>query len=143
MNCPKCQFDNKPDKQFCTECGAKLFLKCPGCSSEVEPGEKFCGKCGHDITLPSEPAPKELSLEEKIDKIQKYIPKGLAEKILSQRDQIEGERKHVTVMFCDMKGFTPLVEKIGADEAYAIMDQVYEILIHQVRDYDGTVNEMT
>ena len=46
-------------------------------------------------------------------------------------------------MFCDMEGFTPLVEKLGPEEAYAIMDQVYEILIHKVHDYEGTVNEMT
>jgi len=46
-------------------------------------------------------------------------------------------------MFCDMKGFTPLVEKLGPEEAYGIMDQVYEILIQKVHDYEGTVNEMT
>ena len=46
-------------------------------------------------------------------------------------------------MFCDMEGFTPLAEKLGPEEAYSIMDQVYEILIHKVHDYEGTVNEMT
>jgi class 3 adenylate cyclase/tetratricopeptide (TPR) repeat protein len=42
-----------------------------------------------------------------------------------------------------MEGFTPLVEKLGPEEAYSVMDQVYEILIHKVHDYEGTVNEMT
>jgi class 3 adenylate cyclase len=46
-------------------------------------------------------------------------------------------------MFCDMQGFTPLSELLGIEDAYAIMDQVYEILIHKVHDYEGTVNEMT
>lgn len=46
-------------------------------------------------------------------------------------------------MFCDMEGFTGFVEKLGPEEAYGIMDQVYEILIHKVHDYEGTVNEMT
>jgi class 3 adenylate cyclase len=46
-------------------------------------------------------------------------------------------------MFCDMEGFTPLTEKLGPDEAYGIIDQVYEILIHRVHHYEGTVNEMT
>ena len=68
---------------------------------------------------------------------------GITEKILAQRDKIEGERKQVTVMFCDMEGFTPLAEKLGPEEAYAMMDQVYEILIHKVHDFEGTVNEMT
>ncbi|MFC1896137.1 adenylate/guanylate cyclase domain-containing protein [Thermodesulfobacteriota bacterium] len=56
---------------------------------------------------------------------------------------MEGERKQVTVMFCDMEGFTALSERIDPEEAYAIMDEVYEILIHKVHDYEGTVNEMT
>ncbi|MGM0428390.1 MAG: ATP-binding protein [Thermodesulfobacteriota bacterium] len=46
-------------------------------------------------------------------------------------------------MFCDMEGFTPLVEKLGPEEAYKVMDQIYEILIHRVHDYEGTINEMT
>jgi class 3 adenylate cyclase len=60
-----------------------------------------------------------------------------------KKDKIEGERKQVTVMFCDMQGFTGLSEKIDPEEVYSIMDEVYEILIHKVRDYEGTVNEMT
>jgi len=121
MKCPECQTENAETRKFCHECGAKLILLCPQCSSENLPGDKFCGECGHDLTIPSEPSPKELSFEEKIDKIQRYLPKGLTEKILSQRDKIEGERKQVTVMFCDMEGFTPLVERLGPEEAYSIM----------------------
>ncbi|MBW1744133.1 MAG: AAA family ATPase [Deltaproteobacteria bacterium] len=143
MKCPKCQTGNPEGKKFCRECGAKLALSCPQCAAEIIPGDKFCGECGHDLTSPSEPAPKDLSFDEKLDKIQRYLPKGLTDKILSQRDKIEGERKQVTVMFCDMQGFTPLVEKLGSEEAYSVMDKVYEILIHKVHDYEGTVNEMT
>jgi hypothetical protein len=68
------------------------------------PGDKFCGECGYSL-LPSKKVAKELSFDEKIDKIQKYLPKGLTEKVLAQRDRIEGERRQVTVMFCDMDGF--------------------------------------
>ena len=143
MKCSECQFDNREGVKFCEECGAKLELKCPNCDANIPPGRKFCGECGQNLTLSSEPAPKDLSFDEKIDKIQRYLPKGLTEKILSQRDRIEGERKQVTVMFCDMEGFTTLVGKMGPEEAYSIMDQVYEILIHKVHDYEGTVNEMT
>jgi class 3 adenylate cyclase/DNA-binding transcriptional ArsR family regulator len=143
MKCPKCQFENPEGMKFCGECGVKLEKTCPKCNSSNPPGFKFCGECGHNLTLPSEPTPKDRSFDEKIDKIQRYLPKGLTEKILGQRDKIEGERKQVTVMFCDLEGFTPLVEGLGPEEAYSIMDQVYEILIHKVHDYEGTVNEMT
>jgi class 3 adenylate cyclase/tetratricopeptide (TPR) repeat protein len=143
MKCPKCHSDNEIGAKFCNECGVKLEIACPECGKTNRPGSKFCNECGHNLTLPLEPAPKDLSFDEKLEKIQRYLPKGLTEKILSQRDRIEGERKQVTVMFCDMEGFTPLTERLGPDEAYSIMDQVYEILIHKVHQYEGTVNEMT
>jgi len=143
MKCPHCQHENPEDARFCNGCGHKLELACPECGKVNPPGSRFCNGCGHDLTLPLEPIPKDLSFDEKIDKIQRYLPKGLTEKILSQRDRIEGERKQVTVMFCDMEGFTQLTERLGPEEAYGIMDQVYEILIHKVHDYEGTVNEMT
>jgi len=143
MKCPGCQTDNSEEAKFCGKCGKKLFLICPQCGSENTPGNNFCNECGHTLTLPSETSPKDLSFDEKIDKIQRYLPEGLTEKILSQRDKIVGEHKQVTVMFCDMKNFTPLVEKLGPEDAYHIMDQVYEILITTVHYYGGIVNEMT
>jgi class 3 adenylate cyclase/tetratricopeptide (TPR) repeat protein len=142
MKCPKCQGENLEGKKYCTECGAKLEALCPDCHSANPPQSKFCGDCGRNLS-PAESVHKELSFDEKIAKIQKYLPKGITEKILSQRDKIEGERKQVTVMFCDMKGYTPLAEKLSPEEVYEIMDKVYEILIQKVQDYDGTVNEMT
>ena len=54
MICPKCGFDNKVGKKFCTECGEKLSLKCPTCNSEIEAGEKFCGECGCYLKKPAE-----------------------------------------------------------------------------------------
>ena len=147
MKCPKCQFENREGAKFCGKCRTKFSVICPQCDSENPPENSYCDECGHDLTLPSEPTPKpplkDLSFDEKLDKIQRYLPKGLTEKILSQRDKIEGERKQVTVMFCDMEGFTKLSERLDPEEAYSIMDQVYEILIHKVHDYEGTVNEMT
>jgi class 3 adenylate cyclase/tetratricopeptide (TPR) repeat protein len=143
MKCPECRFDNREGAKFCKKCGAKLELICPKCSTVITPDSLFCDECGSSLSQLSQKAPIDLSFDEKITKIQKYLPKGLTEKILSQRDRIEGERKQVTVMFCDMEDFTPLSEILGIEEAYSIMDQVYEILIHKVHDYEGTVNEMT
>ena len=142
MKCPGCQFENPTEALFCMKCGAKLERKCPHCGTELPEEALFCMKCGERLIVEEAP-PKELSFDEKLEKIQRYLPKGLTEKILSQRDKIEGERKQVTVMFCDMEGFTSLSENLGAEEAYTIMDKVYEILIHKVHDFEGTVNEMT
>jgi len=143
MKCPECKTDNPDHRKFCRECGEKLIFLCSQCNTENLPSDKFCGECGHNLTIASEALSRELSLDDKLDKIQKYLPKGLTEKILAQRDRIEGERKQVTVMFCDMEGFTPLSELLGIEEVFSLMDKVYEIMIHKVHDYEGTVNEMT
>jgi class 3 adenylate cyclase/tetratricopeptide (TPR) repeat protein len=143
MRCPECQFDNREGANFCNECGYKFELTCPECGTTNRVGSKFCDECGTKLSLPIEQAPKDLSFDQKIAKLQKYLPKGLTEKILSQRDRIEGERKQVTVMFCDMENFTPLSESLGIEEAYSVVDRIYEILIHKVHEYEGTVNEMT
>jgi class 3 adenylate cyclase/predicted ATPase len=142
MKCPKCQLENREGAKFCNECGHRFEVKCPECGTSNRPGSKFCDECGNTLILPVKQSTKDLTFDEKLDKIQRYLPKGLTEKILAQRDRIEGERKLVTVMFCDMEGFTTLSERIGPEEAYSVMDQVYEILIHKVHDYEGTVNEM-
>jgi hypothetical protein len=108
---------------------------CPKCGHNNKVGKKFCTECGEKLTLKCPNCNSEIEAGEKFC--------GECGFILSQRDRIEGERKQVTVMFCDMEGFTQLSERLGPEEAYTIMDQVYEILIHKVHDYEGTVNEFT
>ena len=143
MECSKCGFKNPDKAKFCIECGTPIEFLCPNCGSETSASGKFCMECGFKLKPSQKSSHRELTFDEKIDKIQRYLPKGVTQKILSQRGKIEGERKQVTVMFCDIEGFTTLVEQLGAEDAYNIMDQIYEILIHQVHDYEGTVNEMT
>ena len=82
------------------------------------------------------------SLEEKLARIQRYLPDGLTKKILAQKDRIEGERRQVTIMFCDMKGFTPLTHKLGPEETFVLMERVLEIMILKVHQYEGTVNDI-
>jgi class 3 adenylate cyclase/tetratricopeptide (TPR) repeat protein len=118
-------------------------MKCPHCHFENPEGAKFCNECGKPMAPGSEHSSQFLSFEKQLEKIQQYLPDGLTEKIINQKDKIEGERKQVTVMFCDMVGFTPLVDRIGEVDAYGVMDKVYEILIRQVHELEGTVNQMT
>jgi class 3 adenylate cyclase/tetratricopeptide (TPR) repeat protein len=118
-------------------------MKCSKCRFENPEGAKFCNECGQNLTSAAKSASQPPSFEDKLSKIQRHLPQRLTEKIITQRDRIEGERKLVTVMFCDMEGFTPLVERLGPEVSYGIMDQIYEILIREVNDFEGTVNEMT
>ena len=142
MICPKCQTNLLDGAKFCNECGQKIEIFCPECGKSIPPNSKFCLECGHPLStsVPISQAPLPL---DPISKLKRYLPMGLAEKILAQRNRIEGERRQVTVLFCDLAGYTPLTEKLGPEEAYGLMDRVFEILIHKVHDFEGTVNEMT
>ena len=111
IRCPKCRLDNISGANFCIECG------CPLSDTSLSPSHI-------------------LSDDEKIDRIRRYLPRGLVTKVLAQKHKIEGERKQVTVMFCDMEGYVPLVDKLGPEKSYTIMDDVYELLIHKVHDYE-------
>jgi len=106
MKRPKCESDNRERVNFCEECGAKFELVCPSCKAQIPLGKKFSRECDQNLTLPSEHAPQEFSFDQKYKRFKNTFPKGLTEKILSQRDRIKGERKQVTVMFCDMESFT-------------------------------------
>ena len=75
--------------------------------------------------------------------VRRYLPPQLSEKILAARGRLDGERKQVTVLFADMKGYTPLAEALGEEGAYQLMEQVYAEMIPPVHDYEGTVQELT
>ena len=72
---------------------------------------------------------------------QSYTPKHLADKILTTRSAIEGERKLVTVMFADVAGFTSLSEKLDPEDVHRIMDGCCRILVDEIHRFEGTVGE--
>ena len=96
MQCPRCQHENPSGVKFCGECGARLKSICPACGASNLPGNKFGSQCGVSLAQ-IEATPKFVSP-------QAYTPKHLADKILTSRSAVEGERKQVTVLFADMKG---------------------------------------
>ncbi len=118
-------------------------MQCSKCRSDNPDEARYGSQCGAFQDAAFGPELTNSPFEDNIEKIQRYLPQGLTEIIFTQRDRIEGERRHATVMFCDMQGFVPLVERQSPEAAYTIMDEIYEILIRQVNDFEGTVNEMT
>src|SRR5262245_19750771 len=71
-----------------------------------------------------------------------YMPPYLAEKILTSRSALEGERKQVTVLFDDLKGSTELIEGLDPEEARTILDPALHVMIGAVHRYEGTVNQV-
>ncbi len=136
MRCHRCQAENREGRRFCADCGASLSLPCPSCGFSNEPGEKFCGGCGIDLTAaPQIP-------ESKFSSPQAYTPKHLAEKILTSKGALEGERKQVTVLFADLKGSMELLADRDPEEARKLLDPVLERMMEAVHHYEGTVNQV-
>jgi class 3 adenylate cyclase/tetratricopeptide (TPR) repeat protein len=137
VKCPKCQTENPETKKFCRKCGAKLSCVCPHCGAECLPGDEFCGECGYDLSKRPETSQVDYSSP------QSYTPKFLAEKILTTRSAMEGERKLVTVLFADVANFTTLSEKLDPEEVHEIMDGCFKILMDEIHKYEGTINQFT
>ena len=137
MKCPECQSENREGINFCEECGAKLELQCPACKASIPLGKKFCGECGRKIAEPLAPPPFDYS------RPQSYTPKFLAEKILTHRGIIEGERKLITVLFADVANFTAISEKLDPEDVHQIMDGCFQILMDEIHQHEGTINQFT
>ncbi len=134
MLCPRCRFENRKSVSFCEECGAKLDVACPSCGAAIPPGMKFCGSCGQPLTVGATSAPRFASPES-------YTPKHLAEKILTSKSALEGERKQVTVLFCDLVNSTGLAERIGAEAMHALLNQFCDLALTEVHRFEGTINQ--
>ena len=70
-----------------------------------------------------------------------YTPKHLAEKILTSRQALEGERKQVTVLFCDLANSTPLATRLGPERMHRLLNQFFELALDEVHRYEGTINQ--
>jgi len=115
MKCPDCQTENPQGNKFCRECGAKLSLSCAGCSADVLPEDNFCGNCG-----------------------QKLVKEVKPEKVVLE---IEGERKHVTVLFSDLSGYTALSEMLDPEEVKQITTRIFGEISQVISEYQGFVEK--
>ncbi len=122
---------------FCNECGHKLELACPECGKVNPSGSRFCNGCGHDLRKPADTPAIDLNQP------QSYTPKHLADKILTTRGSIEGERKLVTVFFADVANYTSISEKLDPEEVHQIMDGAFKILMDEIHKYEGSINQFT
>ena len=136
MRCPRCQTDNREGRHFCGECGLSLGSVCEACGFTNEDTEKFCGGCGKLRVSP-------VDLQEgKFTSPRAYTPTELAERILTSKAALEGERKQVTVLFADLRGSMELLADRDPEEARQLLDAVIERMMEAVHRYEGTVNQV-
>jgi class 3 adenylate cyclase/tetratricopeptide (TPR) repeat protein len=137
MPCPRCQRETPTDAEFCPACGSQLVVGCATCGTANAPDHNYCKKCGRP--LPAAGGGRQDA--EKFASPRAYTPKHLADKILTSRSALEGERKQVTVLFADVSGFTGLSERLDPEEVHRLMTQAFELMLAEVHRYEGTVNQ--
>ena len=123
-----CGHLNPPGAKFCTECAAPLARRCAACGAETPPTAKFCPECAAPMAAkPQAAAPDPRA----------YTPKHLAEKILTSRAALEGERKQVTVLFADVKGSMDLAEQVDPEVFHHVMERFADRGTHDLRGVPG------
>src|SRR5713226_9419392 len=96
MRCSKCAAENRDGRKFCAECGASLNARCASCGAENETAEKFCGECGAPLSPRVSPSVAEIPPVRTPD--------------------VAGERRHLTILFCDLVGSVTLAAQVDPEE---------------------------
>jgi len=149
MICGACNHGNRDGAKFCENCGAKLERRCPACAQPVREASRFCDTCGHRLDQPA-PAPSIAKVTEApsiadhlAQRFAGYTPRHLADKILTSRAALEGERKLVSVLFADTAGFTEVSTQLDPEDLHGVMDGCFQRLLDAVHRFEGTINQFT
>src|ERR1700732_2647800 len=119
MRCAKCQNENLDDAAFCAECGATLELVCPSCAVANAPGSRFCRRCGAPLKgLASGPASESPPITTR---------------------EITGERRHLTVLFCDLVGSTAIAAQLDSEEWRESVTGYLRAAAQAIARFDGHV----
>jgi class 3 adenylate cyclase/tetratricopeptide (TPR) repeat protein len=135
-----CAHPNPPGAKFCAECGAPVRPTCRACGAALTPAAKFCTECAAPVVVPSPVATTVTTA--RFAEPKSYTPKYLAERILTSRSALEGERKHVTVLFADLRGSMELLADRDPEEARTVLDSILQRMMDAVHRYEGMVNQV-
>jgi hypothetical protein len=138
MRCPNCQNENDEDAKFCEECATPLGRACSKCGRQLSLTAKFCPECAYPTGL----ATVEVALPRGSNAPESYTPRHLVQRILTSKTALEGERKHVTILFADLKGSMELLADRDPEEARKLLDSVLELMMEAVHHFEGMVNEV-
>jgi class 3 adenylate cyclase/tetratricopeptide (TPR) repeat protein len=127
MRCAGCGTELIPGKRFCHTCGARAGVACPDCGASVAPEFQFCPDCGRAL------APDELR------RSAPEMPESLAHKIRAAQDAVAGERKQVTVLFCDLAGSTAIAERLDPEDYAELLDEYLALAFREIYAREGIV----
>jgi predicted ATPase/class 3 adenylate cyclase len=118
MRCSKCDADNRETARFCASCGARFTPRCSSCGAEVPAGARFCDSCG-------------TALNESASAVQG----GSAPQTVSSA----GERRHLTVLFCDLVGSTAIAAQLDPEEWREIIASYHRVTAEAIKRFGGHV----
>src|SRR5262245_33533343 len=121
MQCPQCQHDNPPGAKFCVECATRIERRCPACGTEVPPTAKFCPECAAPLTEKSPPAGPTAAQ--------------------SSAPTEAGERRQLTVLFCDLVGSTEIASRLDPEEWHSISKDYQQAAAAAVTRFGGHVDK--
>ena len=138
MRCPRCNAENPEQARFCMNCAAPLVLVCPQCGTELPPQARFCFACGTQVAG-SGSGVTQPGVDALAEALKRLVPKEFAERLLTTRGKVGGERRTVTMLFSDVKGSTALADKLDPEEVLEVMNGAFEFLIAPIYHYEGTL----
>ena len=141
MRCTACGTELIAGKKFCHACGARAALSCRGCGATVSPDFRFCPDCGLEIGSAGVHDAPPPATDDPLARLSRHIPEGLADKIRSAQT-IAGERKQVTVLFCDLAGSTAIAERLDPEEYHDLLDEYLELAFREIYRVEGIVNQI-
>src|SRR5882672_8012984 len=119
MRCSKCGSENPAAKKYCSECGVGLLMRCPRCNAENAPTAKFCGECG---------APFDSSVGTPVSETESV-----------RKSDVSGERRHLTVLFCDLVGSTAIAAQLDPEEWRETVAGYHRAAAEAIVRFDGYV----
>lgn len=145
MRCVNCQTELIPGKQFCHACGTRAPLACTSCGSPIDAGFRFCPECGTPVpaeagTTPTVAAPSLPAAS--VAPATPAIPELLAAKIRASQGVVAGERKLVTVMFCDLVGSTSIAERLDPEDYRDLLEEYMALVFREVYRVEGIITHL-
>ena len=149
MRCPTCQTENPDEAKFCRECGASLLVICSNCGHENLLGSKYCNNCGQALSAGVQ-APAQTGHKHPDSQTAQtrgrtlpdhYLPPEFAARLDEARREriMEGERRVVTMLFCDVVGSTAAARRLDPEDWTEIMNGAFEHMISPIYRYEGIV----
>ena len=134
VQCPKCNLENPAGSKFCGGCGQKFELICSACGASNPAGNRFCNECGSSFKPPEE-------VPDQIPATHRPAASPPEETITAETPTLTGERKHVTVLFSDLTGYTTMSEKLDPEEVKEITSRIFCEISKIVGKYDGFIEK--